>query len=306
MPTLKEIISEKLNALETAPAGFESSVYKTQKKIFEQTLKLLDELSLNADGTIKLTNGNLALIEKIGDNLKKTIDGSGYLKDVAAFVKQFDKQKTLNTSFFKKAFGDFDNKAVYDTVYSQAKTYAIDLLSDNAVMQNVATFKEILNNAISSSDTFTNLIKNIQGNIMGNSQGEGTLYRYAKQNAGDLFAIADRQYTQVIANDFKLVFYEYAGALIDDSRKFCIDRHRKIYHKKEIEEMASLTWQGKMKNTTEKTIFVVCGGYNCKHSWIPVGWRSVPAAVIKRNLEIGNITKEDVPKAEWKRAGIAA
>jgi hypothetical protein len=76
--------------------------------------------------------------------------------------------------------------------------------------------------------------------------------------------------------------------LIDKSRQFCQVRSGNFYHQKEVENWASLEWQGKNRLTTESSIFILAGGYKCGHSIIPVDISIVPKEVIDRNTENGN------------------
>ena len=303
MPTLQEIIKEKVSRLNSVPDSFISSVEKDQRRIFNEIINELEQLEVVEGGKIALSNGNLALIEKIGGQLQKVIQGSEYSQSVLQFAKQFEAQKNLNIDMFSKAFGEFDAKSIYDNVYKNAKEQAITQLTDTVVTDASNQFKGILSDAISTSDTYANLIGNVKTLIEGNSQVEGKLTSYAKQNAHDLFSITDRKFTTAVAEDYGILFYEYMGGEIDTTREFCQDREGKVYHKAEIEAWAGRTWAGKAKGTTASTIFVLCGGYNCRHSLVPVRIDRVPKDVIQRNLDNGNLSPDDLPEEMRGRFG---
>ena len=68
------------------------------------------------------------------------------------------------------------------------------------------------------------------------------------------------------AEEFGITKFKYAGSLIKDSRKWCVDHVGKIYTLEEIENWESQKWQGKKSGDS----FVVRGGWNCRHRWLPV------------------------------------
>jgi hypothetical protein len=215
-----------------------------------------------------------------------------------------DLQNALNVEYLQGALGKFDYKNIYKAVYETSKKTAIELLAESAVVTAVDDFKILLQDSITNSDTFGDMVDSISASIQGNNKIEGNLVRYARQNAIDLFAGTERNMTKVIADDLGIEFFEYAGGLMDTTRPFCQERAGKVYHKKEIESWGTKTWAGQAKGTTPRTIFTLAGGYNCNHDFIPKGLKDVPTSVIKRNIENGNIDPDDLPENIKKRIGI--
>ena len=76
---------------------------------------------------------------------------------------------------------------------------------------------------------------------------------------------------------------------MDKTRSFCEERTGKFFHHKEIEQWASLDWAGKKAGTTESSIFLFAGGWNCAHELIPVDRIIVPDEVIQRAMQAGFI-----------------
>lgn len=61
--------------------------------------------------------------------------------------------------------------------------------------------------------------------------------------------------------------YEYVGGVIAESRDFCRSMDGQTLTESEIRDIwASEDWQGKEPGDP----FVVRGGYNCRHMWVPV------------------------------------
>jgi hypothetical protein len=117
--------------------------------------------------------------------------------------------------------------------------------------------------------------------------------RYAKQNAYDFYSISNAQYIRQVSEDYGFEFYEYIGVDVKGTRSFCKTRNNKIYHKREIQEWASLDWDGKARGTNETTIFAYRGGYNCGHQIIPVATEDVPEDVLNRAIAAGFYTPEN-------------
>ena len=135
--------------------------------------------------------------------------------------------------------------------------------------------------------------QSIRENMLGTPEFEGRMVRYAKQNAKDIFSVAESEYMNKVSTDLGFEFYEYAGVLTSDSRKFCQARQNQIYHAREVEEWASLDWQGKNRATTAQTIWTYRGGYNCNHVLVPVATEDVPESVIERATAAGYYTPEE-------------
>jgi hypothetical protein len=60
--------------------------------------------------------------------------------------------------------------------------------------------------------------------------------------------------------------FQYVGGTIETSRDFCVEHDGNIYTEEEIYDIWDDDWPGK----EEGDPFVVRGGYNCRHFWVPV------------------------------------
>lgn len=86
------------------------------------------------------------------------------------------------------------------------------------------------------------------------------------------FENAMRQYDGALtllrsSNQGREVRYRYAGGVIAESRQFCRQMNGRVLTESEIRSIwSSQDWAGKRPGDP----FVVRGGYNCRHSWIPV------------------------------------
>jgi len=301
MSKLTDLLEEKLKRIEEIPAKFVTETERTQAKVFRSILRELNKLQLDADGEIILNNFNLGLIETIGEKYRTELYGQGYTDSLTEFAKQLDAQKQLNIEFITEAIGDFNYEDVFERVYQRSKRTAVELLSEAAVNDAVDDFKILLQDSIANSDTFADMVDSISVSIQGSDTIDGRMVRYARQNALDLYAGTERTMTKVISDSLGIEWFEYAGGLMTTTREFCRSRAGKTYHKKEIEDWASKDWQGKARGTTSSTIFSLAGGYNCNHDFIPKDIRDVPTSAIIRNIENGNVKRNDLPESIQNR-----
>lgn len=310
MPDLKDIIHEKLDRINKIPAKFQTEVEISQKQIFNKILAKLNGLDLDPKGAVLPTSNNLAMIKELGTDLKKIIsDPKGkYMDAVSSFINEFSEQKTLTNSIFNKTFEEAFNPKGFEPLFQNSVKTATSLVANSAVTEQVVAFEDMLQTAIGSGDTYNNIVKNISTLIQGDDKIPGTMQRYAKQNAKDIFSVADRQYSKAIADELDAQFFEWAGGLIATSRPFCIERDGNVYHKKEIEAWGSGKktqglnwpkngkWAGRASGTSAQTIFALAAGYFCDHVPIPVGLKYVPIDVLRRAIKNGYIKKKDLPK----------
>ena len=299
MATLRELIEEKNNRIETVPEAFAASVKKTQKDIYQEILSLLDSLERDGD-KIKISKKNLQIVAKINDDLKQVVFESEYIEAVIDFAGEFDTQAIINDKYFKQAFSGFESSEIGEQIIINAKESAVELLAGAPLDTELFNpIKETLNQSVASGASFKDTLRQIREIAEGSDEVEGRLLQYSKTIAKTSFGVSDRAYTNVISEELDVEWYFYSGGLIDSSREFCIKRNGKYFHFKEIESWTTDktsegnpnpngTWPGMIRGTNEQTIFINAGGWNCNHSIMPVGVASVPKEVIQRNISNGN------------------
>lgn len=92
------------------------------------------------------------------------------------------------------------------------------------------------------------------------------LRRYATGYATDSLNQYSATLTVTTANEQGIDTFEYYGDIIRDSREFCKKHVGKEYNREEIARIWGGSWQGKAPGDP----FIVRGGYNCRHQWLPV------------------------------------
>jgi len=92
------------------------------------------------------------------------------------------------------------------------------------------------------------------------------LRRYASTYAVDSLNQFSSTLTITTANEQGIDRFEYYGDLILDSRQFCREHVDKIYDRDEIKKI----WEGEWAGKAPGDPFIVRGGYNCRHQWLPI------------------------------------
>jgi hypothetical protein len=219
--------------------------------------------------------------------------GSEYTSAVKDFAKEFDKQAKITNQIFRKGF-DFTDTKLQENLVKISKRSTSEILLDNIGDQRFSSLiAQEVEIAVSNGASFKDTVKAIRGLVEGDKEKDGKLLQYSKQIAHDQFAIADRSYTSAVADELDADWFFYSGNTIDSTREFCRKRHNKYFYYKEIEDWADEEWDGKIDGTNEKTIYSTAGGYNCRHSIIPVSIFAVPKDVIRRNISNGNFNPSE-------------
>jgi hypothetical protein len=92
------------------------------------------------------------------------------------------------------------------------------------------------------------------------------LRRYATGYATDSLNQYSATLTATTANEQGIDRFEYYGDVIRDSREFCKKHVGKEYTREEITRIWNGSWAGKAPGDP----FIVRGGYNCRHQWLPI------------------------------------
>lgn len=89
----------------------------------------------------------------------------------------------------------------------------------------------------------------------------------------------------------------YEGPIDGLTRPFCVERVGKVFSRAAIDEMDN----GQLDNT-----LITGGGYNCRHTWIPVAEGSELAPLADQDAYAGEWYAADVAEAEAARARLKA
>lgn len=306
-PPHVEILKRRLKRLSSVPDNFIGRMKAVQVDQYNRIVMLLKRLDLAGDVIDSRSKSNYQLVDKLREDLHDYILRSDYADAVKEFAGEFNKQKKVNEEYYKTISSDFDAIAADEIVNKIQKSTVRNLYIDKLNSDYLAPLEGILNTAISSQAGFDETLRYIRLFVEGNDEVDGSISRYAKQLAHDSFANADRAYGNAVSDELELDFYLWAGGEVPGTRCFCIERHEKYYHWKEIaawgrgEDVGEcgFPWQGMNKATDENTIFVYAGGHNCLHTVAGVSTFDVPREVILRNVENGNYSPSEFERKEF-------
>ncbi len=290
--------NKRLNRLSSIPDAFIEKLSPIQRAIFEKLLAKLSGLK-TVDGFIDRTLGNQRIVDEIRTFIHDELLKTNYPKAVKDFADEFSVQSELTKSYYSAAFETTFSTALADASVKQIKKSVVQaLITDSVQAGFLSPLENVLSVAVNSGASFVETVKNIRDFVEGNENVDGAILKYSKQLAHDSFANSDRAYNSAIADELEIEWFLWAGGEIATSRCFCIERHGKYYHYKEIEKWGRKEdigecnigdgWAGMNRSTDEKTIFTYAGGYGCLHTVAGVSIFDVPKEDVVRNIENGN------------------
>jgi hypothetical protein len=287
MATVSELILEKTRRLTTVPDAYLNSVGKVQKNIFPDIIDLLKQLKTDSSGNLILNSSNLSIAAELKPLIKNILIESDYISDVKSFISELSEQAKISNNIFAKAFDGFQPKEVTDTLLKTSQRNAADLMVNSLGDRFADVVRENVETAISSNAGYKETLSQLQTIVTGDEEVDGKLLQYNKQIAHDTFAIADRNYTSAVSEELGAEWFFYSGSEIDTSREFCSKRHNQYFYYKEIEDWPKTAgdWAGRIPGTNSSTIYSYAGGYNCRHSIIPVSIRRVPEKVVREAIQ---------------------
>lgn len=296
--TPEQLAAEIENLIVGSTENFSASIIRAQNRLYNRIIAVLKDLELDADGYIKQSSVNRRILREAQDVFDTLIQDPVYRSAVNSQMKIIPKIDASNTKYFvaiSRVFSPGRN-FIKDLQKQVIRDVNSNLLNEGLIVNVKQPLNSILSQNVNSGGNFAGFTDQVRNFIKG-GEADGRLLRYVKTYISDtLFAYA-RTWQEAVTTDLDLEFYLYSGGLTaagkgsGGSRDFCIERAGNYYHRKEIESWAELSWQGKNPNTTKSSIFSLLGGFNCRHSVIPVSDTIVPKEVIQRARDEGYYMK---------------
>lgn len=274
----------------SSDAKFASSMGRVQNTLYEQLLVIIKNLEVDEDGYILQSAANRKILYEAETKISEIFSQGIYQNAVSSYVSVIPQVDELNQRYFSTFKAFKENKQFLKSLQNQTiKTVEKFVLQDGLESQVISPLSQILNQNVNSGGKFSGFLQQIRDYIKGNDKVEGRAISYSRTFLRDSMFTYARTFQQSVTNDLGLEFYLYSGPIIDKTRSFCEDRAGKFFHHREIELWASLEWTGKKAGTTESSIFLFAGGWNCNHQLIPVSSNIVPEDVIERAENAGYV-----------------
>lgn len=258
----------------------ETDMVDVQKKLEEY---LIESLLLFEITKGKFVSGQKYSdeINKIEKGMNKILEGKKYTGAIEQYLNELDDIQDANVKLQKK-YNDLEVEVsklspARKFVYEQANHY---LTGKGLDEQYVQPIKYLLMQQVTSGASITESKKMIHKWATGElTDGELTmgrqtpnLQKYSTQIARDTSFQFNGVINQIIAEEYDLDKFIYVGNLVKDSRPLCkhlVDLDRPI----DFDELPPLIKKyptGLYKGTTKDNFVVYRGGYNCRHTVVPI------------------------------------
>ncbi len=214
--------------------------------------------------------GVVAMMQKLGSlegwvaadaatvNQLKRIAFAGYEDIAARFVD------ILANGLYQSTLA---GRPVTDTVREMRQAInGVFAKSDDAAAMELVEFVKQYQDDPSRANEVAEAVEQLH-TIHARDRVGNNLRRYAHQQVHDGLMQFNGSFTQAKAQEVGLTHYEYYGSLVRDSRPWCVSHAGRVMSQDEIRKAwANSSWQGKSSGDP----FVVRGGYNCRHHFMPV------------------------------------
>jgi hypothetical protein len=279
----QELATRLETIISQAEERFNGVITKTQRRVYRSMVNLLKDLQTDAEGYIINNSENRKVLQKAGRAFDTALQRSGYLRGVSDYAGTMTELSAVNAMYFEALSAAFSANKLFIKSLQKSTIASMEttLLNEGLAANVKQPLLNILNQNVNGGGSFSGMLEQVRKYIVGEGR-EGALQRYARTWTSDALFSFNRSYQMGVSSDLGLEWYYYGSGLTKDSRDFCIDRTDQYWHQKEIESWASLSWAGKNPATTESSIFVYAGGWNCRHQFIPVSKAAVPKEAIER------------------------
>lgn len=275
MEDWEKIVDALDNATDKGVDAFIAEMLPVSKKYFEKLIDSAVELKLKI-GT-KSPNSkemaeNLRKLAKLNAQLSKMLMDSGYKDKVSEYITLFKGSQQAIDLYYTTIVSSYKpSKELFQSILeSNLSTTTESLLNSGIDANYTEGIKKILRDVVTGNGDYALLKKNLKEYILGNEEIKPRLKSYSGQVASDAVRQFQRNYFNAVSEDLGLEYYFYRGTAIRDTRDFCQQRHGHYYTKEEVQRWANSNWQGKVSSTNTVTIFVYCGGWNCRHMLLPI------------------------------------
>lgn len=279
-------LAERIDALTMAAnEQFAGQIVGVQDQLYNSLIRVLKDVEIDSDGFILQSAANRKVLNEAIVVIDESFaQGTPYVSSIEQHLAIIPAINELNKAYFETLSSSFmPNKQFIKSLQRQTiESLERSLLNDGLESQVKGPLMDILSRNINTGGSYTGFVKEVQDYVKGTPDLDGRLLSYSKGIVRDALTVYARSFQQSVVADLKLKWYLYAGGLMDSSRPFCIERKGKYYHESEIKQWAHLEWTGKMRGTTESSIFTFCGGYNCTDQLIPVHSSVVPKIDLDR------------------------
>ena len=234
-------------------------------------------LKFNTDGgKLVFDDSNVEQVARLNQVIIDAIQSTPYPSKVRDYLGSFDTIKKYGLDVVADV-NQLDRdalEALVNPVQRATVQQTLDNLTGVGINSNfVEPLKQGIYKNIVAGSTITDLETYLKSVIQSDPERMGQLKRYSTQVARDALNQYDGQVNARIASEFELDAYQYVGSIIADSRPQCVRWAGSIIPIERLPD--EIAWMysngtGSIPGTTVETFPIYRGGYNCRHSAIPI------------------------------------
>jgi hypothetical protein len=273
---VSELVDKKDNFIDNAEENLTSDFNSIEQSIYSATLSQINKMN-QSDGKILFDEENLLKLAALSTIIIDAIQASSYPSRVKEYIGGYDKVANYNFKI-QNQVNDIPVNELEDLIFP-VKDQIISQVLDGLVGQGVSTqfikpLTETIYKNIVAGASIDELKKNLEAIILSNEQRLGLFKRYVSQISRDSIMQYEGQINSRIADFYGLDAYQYVGSLIRDSRPQCVRWvGMGILLKKNLSkelQYAANAGSGLIPGTTPDNFVIYRGGYNCRHTAIPI------------------------------------
>ena len=262
-------IDESEMALLEGFDAIENAIYNAvMKKVLAMNQK---------DGKLIFDDDNVMAINEMNAIVVAAIQGSAYPSNVKQYLRNFNQVKNYNAQIQNRTnditFEELE-KLINPVQQSMVAKVMEDLVGQGIDVEFIRPLTEGIYRNLVAGATIADLQKSLEEIIKSNPEKLGAFKRYVVRMSRDAMLQYDGQINSRIAAEFGLDAYIYVGTIIRDSRPQCIQwLGKKVLKKSELPELINSAYNygsGMIPGTTADNFAIYRGGYNCRHTAVPV------------------------------------
>lgn len=241
----------------------ESLLQGTIESLDKKITRLASRLSTTANGRLTSDAINLKKAIKMRTAIAKEF---GAFNQAAAVVTDYSPIMKDLSKILKEAGID---KAMTSADASLIKAFSDDGLNELSSLgsQYSSQISSRIYVGVAAGDSLEDMTQDVRQLLVGGTDKAGRpMANHAKTISTTRYMEVDATILKKKSEEFEIKKFKYAGSLIKDSRKWCVDHVGQILTMEEIQKWEDKKWKGKKSGDP----FVVRGGWRCRHRWIPV------------------------------------
>lgn len=283
------LLSQLNDLIDSSVDKFNESIPRLQKDIFRRIQLLLKDLDTKR-GNIRPTVLNLRKINRLKREIQNAVLNEKYLKQVGVFSESFDKVSKLQTEYFASLEAGFELPAFVKKLKSESIIAMTEGLTEAGIRANITEkAANLVRRNITEGASFGELAEDMRTFLTKTETSVGALSRHASLLTTDALSGFAAEYNQIVSEDLDFKWFIYTGALVEESRDFCIALVKKKWI--HISEFGDITNPGKKfalingksvskaglkPNTNPVTFRSLRGGFFCGHLVSPINSEFVP------------------------------